>query len=257
MMKKTTQIMFVLLVVLSLLAMPVVIAQDAGDTGTESDESVVEDTGDTEDTESEDAGVPYMHFLIPGIIMMPTITGAYMQTAFAVFLQKFTKSMEDITISPASGPFILAGFVLSGVMRGFILGILVLLVSLIFAPLQIFNIGYIFLFLGLTALLFSLIGFAAALHAKTFDDNNIIPTFGLTPLTYLGGVFYSISVLPEFWQTVSKFNPILYMVNGFRYGFLGISDVNVHLGVFILLAFVAVMVIYDLRLLRKGIGLRT
>jgi len=198
-------------------------------------------------------GVPYMHFLIPGIIMMPAITGAYMHTGFAVFLQRFSKSFEDIQVSPTGTFWILIGFVIPGMCRGFMVSVLVLLASLFFAPLQVFSIGYIFLFMTLTSLVFALVGFAAALHAKTFDDLNVIPTFGLTPLTYLGGVFYSINVLPEFWQTISKLNPILYMVNGFRYGFLGISDVSVNIGIFILLSLITVLVVYNLWLMKKGI----
>jgi len=202
-------------------------------------------------------GVPYMHFIIPGLIMMPAITGSYMQTCFALFLQRWSRSMEDILVSPTGRIWILLGFSLSGVVRGLVISSLVLVVSMLFAPLKIYNIGFMILFMVLTSFFFSLVGFAASLHAKSFDDNNIIPTFGLTPLTYLGGVFYSVSVLPEFWQSVSKLNPILYMVNGFRYGFLGTTDVSIPFSIGLLLFFITVMIFLNLHFMKKGVGLRT
>ena len=202
-------------------------------------------------------GFSYMKFIIPGIIMMPAITGSYMHTAFAVFLQKFQRSIEDIVISPTPHAWMLAGFVLSGVVRGAILSTSVYLVSLIFShDLYIYNIGFVLLFIVLTSLAFSLIGFTSALYSKNFDDNNIIPTFVLTPLTYLGGVFYSIKALPGIWQTISRANPVLYMVNGFRYGFLGVSDVNVWFGVLMLSVFIIVLTFLNLHLLKKGVGLK-
>jgi len=202
-------------------------------------------------------GISYMQFIIPGIIMMPAITGSYMHTTFAVYLQRFSKSIDDIIVSPLQPVYLLFGFVFSGIVRGFIISSLVFGVSLYFAPLKIFNLGLIILFMFLTSTVFSLLGFLTALFARNFDDNNVIPTFVLTPLTYLGGVFYSVSLLPEFWQTVSKLNPILYMVNGFRYGFLGISDVPVMHGVILLCGLVISLVFINLYCIRKGYGLKS
>lgn len=202
-------------------------------------------------------GLSYTQFIIPGLVMMPAITGSYMQGAFSVFLQRFQRSIEDILITPTRPWAFLAGFALSGVARGMIISVLVWVVSLFFAPLRIYSVAAILTFMILTSLCFSLVGFAAALHAKTFDDNSIIPTFVLQPMIFLGGVFYSIDSLPAFWQMVSRANPILYMVNGFRYGFYGVSDVSVWTGIALLSLFVLIAGGYDLYLIKKGVGLRT
>ncbi|PIN75526.1 ABC transporter permease [Candidatus Woesearchaeota archaeon CG10_big_fil_rev_8_21_14_0_10_37_12] len=205
----------------------------------------------------EVSGFDYMTFIIPGIVMMPAITASYMQSGFVLFMARFQKWIEDILISPTSPFCLLAGLVLGGAIRGIIISTLTLIISLFFSKLHIFNIAYIVLFMVLTTVFFSLLGFASGLHARNFDDMNILPTFVLTPLTYLGGVFYSINALPEFWQTISKLNPILYMVNGFRYGFLGVSDVNVNAGIGILIIFIVIASSYNLYLMKKGVGLRT
>lgn len=174
----------------------------------------------------EMGGVGYMQFIVPGLIMMSVITNSYANVSSSFFGAKFQKSIEELLVAPVPTHVIIAGFVGGGVARGVLVGILVTLVSLFFVPLQIHSWFMIIATLLMTSILFSLAGLLNALFAKSFDDISIIPTFVLTPLTYLGGVFYSLTLLPAFWQAVSKLNPIVYMISGFRYGFLGISDVS-------------------------------
>jgi ABC-2 type transport system permease protein len=172
-------------------------------------------------------GVRYIDYIIPGLIMMSVITTSYSNVASSVFSGKFQRSIEELMVSPMKTSTILFGFIVGGMIRGCLVGALVTCVSLLFSP---FTPYHLFLIVGvmiLTSFLFALGGFFNALFAKKFDDISIIPTFVLTPLTYLGGVFYSITLLPGFWQKVSLFNPILYIVNMFRYGFLGLSDIPV------------------------------
>ena len=186
-------------------------------------------------------GVSYMQFIAPGLVMMTAITASYVNTASSFFLSKFTRTYEELLVSPLSSHNIIWGYIIGSMMRGGLAGILVMLVSLCFVSFDIHSWAMILLTLMMTTIAFALGGFINAIYAKTFDDVGIIPTFVLTPLTYLGGVFYSISLLPEFWQTVSKFNPIVYMVNGFRYGFLGVSDVPVIYTFGVLLLFIVVL----------------
>ena len=186
-------------------------------------------------------GVSYMQFIAPGLVMMTAITASYVNTASSFFLSKFTRTYEELLVSPLSSHDIIWGYIIGSMMRGGLAGILVMLVSLCFVSFDIHSWTMILLTLMMTTIAFALGGFINAIYAKTFDDVGIIPTFVLTPLTYLGGVFYSISLLPEFWQTVSKFNPIVYMVNGFRYGFLGVSDVPVIYTFGVLLLFIVVL----------------
>lgn len=164
-------------------------------------------------------GVSYMQFIAPGLVMMTAITASYVNSASSFFLSKFTKTYEEMLISPLSTHNIIWGYVVGSVVRGGLAGILVMLVALLFITFDIHSWMMIFSTLLLTTISFALGGLINAVYAKTFDDVGLIPTFVLTPLTYLGGVFYSISLLPDFWQAVSKFNPIVYMINGFRYGF--------------------------------------
>ena len=172
-------------------------------------------------------GVSYMQFIAPGLVMMTAITASYVNSASSFFLSKFTKTYEELLVSPLSTHNIIWGYVVGSVVRGGLAGILVMLVALLFITFDIHSWMMIFSTLLLTTISFALGGLINAVYAKTFDDVGLIPTFVLTPLTYLGGVFYSISLLPDFWQAVSKFNPIVYMINGFRYGFLGISDMPI------------------------------
>ncbi|HBN5711445.1 ABC transporter permease [Morganella morganii] len=205
----------------------------------------------------EMGGVGYMQFIVPGLIMMSVITNSYANVSSSFFGAKFQKSIEELLVAPVPTHVIIAGFVGGGVARGVLVGILVTLVSLFFVPLQIHSWFIIIATLLMTSILFSLAGLLNALFAKSFDDISIIPTFVLTPLTYLGGVFYSLTLLPAFWQAVSKLNPIVYMISGFRYGFLGISDVSLTTTLGVLSLFIAVFYLLTWRLIEKGRGLRT
>lgn len=201
-------------------------------------------------------GFAYMEFIIPGIIMMAVITNSFTNVATSFFMVKFQKSIEEILISPTPNWVIVLGYSAGGVFRGLLVGLIVLSISLLFASLKIYSLIMIIIFILLTSFVFSLGGLLNATLAKKFDQVNIIPTFVLTPLTYLGGVFYSIKVLPEFWQNLSLLNPIFYMVNGFRYGFLGISDVNIWIGFWLLVIFATGLLMTNLHLLKKGTGLK-
>ncbi|EQC01728.1 inner membrane transport permease [Photorhabdus temperata subsp. temperata M1021] len=185
-------------------------------------------------------GVDYMQFIVPGLIMMAVITNSYANVSSSFFGAKFQRSIEELLVAPVPTHIVIAGFVGGGVARGVCVGILVTLVSLFFVPLHIHAWWMIVVTLLMTSILFSLGGLLNSIFAKTFDDISIIPTFVLTPLTYLGGVFYSLTLLPPFWQAVSKLNPIVYMISGFRYGFLGITDVSLTITLGVLTAFIAV-----------------
>ena len=201
-------------------------------------------------------GFTYIQFIVPGIIMMAVLTNAYTNVSSSFFSAKFQRSIEELLVSPTQNWIILAGYAMAGVFRGLIIGILVLLVSLFFTNLHLFNAFIVLVFILLASIVFSLAGFLNALFAKTFDDISIIPTFVITPLTYLGGVFYSLSMLPPIWQKISLLNPILYMVNGFRYGFLGVSDINVWIGFGMLVFFTILLTWANLYLMKKGVGLK-
>lgn len=183
------------------------------------------------------SGYDYMAFIAPGLIMMSIITNSYTNTVSSFFSTKFQRNIEELLVSPTPDWIIVLGYISGGMTRGISVGILVSGVSLFFVRLPIFNVFHIIVFAILTSFVFSLAGMINGIFAKKFDDVSIIPTFIITPMTYLGGVFYSVSLLPDFWQTLSKANPIVYMVGGFRYGFLGISDINVWTGVGILVLF--------------------
>jgi len=198
----------------------------------------------------------YMQFIVPGLVMMAVITNSYSNVVSSFFGSKFQRSIEELLVSPTPDYIIILGYVCGGAARGISVGAAVTITSLFFEPLTIHNLTFTILYISLTAFLFSLAGFMNSIFARKFDDISIIPTFVLTPLTYLGGVFYSISLLPPFWQLISKANPILYMINGFRFGFLGVSDVNVFLGLGISIFFVITLFFVNLYLLKKGIGLK-
>ena len=201
-------------------------------------------------------GFDYMSFIVPGLIMMSVITNSYANVVSSFFSMKFQRSVEELLVSPVPNGVILAGYVAGGVTRGIGVGLIVTLLSLAFTQLHIHNLPLVVLTVVLTAILFSLGGFINALLATKFDDISIVPTFVLTPLTYLGGVFYSIQLLPAFWQGVSMANPILYMVNAFRYGILGISDVNVYLSLVMIFAFIVLLSAVALVMLGRGKGIR-
>lgn len=202
-------------------------------------------------------GFNYMEFIIPGLIMMAVITNSYANVVSSFYGSKFQRHIEEMIISPTPNYIILLGYVCGGVARGLTVGIAVTIVSLVFHPLNIHSLWVMFSMIILTAILFSLAGLINGVFAKSFDDISIIPTFVLTPLTYLGGIFYSIKMLPEFWQQLSLANPILYMVNAFRYGFLGISDISLMMSYSIILGFIITLYLFSLYLLRKGHGIRT
>ncbi len=202
-------------------------------------------------------GISYMAFIVPGLVMMSVINNSYVNVAGSFFSSKFQRSVEELLVSPAPDWVIVGGYALSGALRGILCGLLVLGVSVFFTRPAIHHIGYILVFMVLTAIVFALGGLINGILARKFDDISIVPTFILTPLTYLGGVFYSISLLPGVWRTLSKFNPILYMINGFRYGFYGFSDVSVLLSFGILILFAVVFTVIIFHFLRKGLGLRS
>lgn len=203
------------------------------------------------------SGFTYIQFIVPGLVMMAVITNSFANVASSFFGAKFQKQIEELLVAPISPFLVVAGYVTGGVLRGLLTGALVLGVALFFTHLTMHSIILTLVFIFLTALLFSLAGLVNAIYAKKFDGISIVPTFVLTPLTYLGGVFYSISVLPPFWQHVSSFNPILYMVNGFRYGLLGISDVSISGSLVILVVLSVGMLGFNMYLFKTGRGLRT
>jgi len=202
-------------------------------------------------------GISYMAFIVPGLVMMSVINNSFMNVVSSFFSSKFQRSIEELLVSPSSHGVMIAGYVSAGVFRGVLVGTLVFGVSFFFTHPVIYNLGLIVFFIILTSVVFALGGLLNGILAKKFDDISIFPTFVLTPLTYLGGVFYSIHSLPPFWRTISKFNPVLYMVNGFRYGFYGVSDVPVGISIIILLVFAGILIGTNLVLLRKGTGLKT
>lgn len=201
-------------------------------------------------------GFDYMQYIVPGLIMMSVIQNSYGNVVSSFFSTKFQHSIEEMLVSPMSNSAILLGFVAGGVARGICTGLIVTLLSLFFTRLQVQHAGVIMLVVVMTAVLFSLAGFINAIFARKFDDVAIVPTFILTPLIYLGGVFYSIDLLPEFWRGVSMANPILYMVNAFRYGVLGVSDVDVGISLLMIGAFTVAAFSFALWLLNRGVGIR-
>jgi len=201
-------------------------------------------------------GFSYIEFVAPGLIMMSVLTNSYANVSSSFFSAKFQRSVEEILVSPTPNYIILLGYVMGGVARGMAVGLIVTLMSLCFTDLHIHH-WFITIFIVLmTSVLFSLAGFINAVYANSFDDISIVPTFILTPLTYFGGVFYSINLLPEFWQHVSIFNPILHMVNAFRYGMLGITDVHIGMAFTGLVLCVVVLFAVGLHLLKTGKRLR-
>ncbi|MCH9694011.1 MAG: ABC transporter permease [Gammaproteobacteria bacterium] len=201
-------------------------------------------------------GFDYMQYIAPGLIMMSVITSSYGNVVSSFFGAKFGRHVEEMLVSPMSNATIIIGHVAGGVLRGMLIGILVTIVALFFTRLEVAHPFIMISVVLLSSIVFSLAGFINAVFAKKFDDISIVPTFVLTPLTYLGGVFYSISMLPEFWQAVSKVNPILYMVNAFRYGILGTSDISIGYAYAILLVFVILLFSACVLLMRKGVGIR-
>ena len=202
-------------------------------------------------------GFSYIQFIAPGLIMMSVITNAYANVCSSFFSAKFNRNVEELLVSPAPTAVIILGFIGGGVLRAMLIACLVTLVSMFFAELSMHNIGVILSTVLLTATLFSAAGLINAVFAKTFDDISIIPTFVLTPLTYLGGIFYSLKALPEFWQMVSQANPIVYMINGFRYGFLGVADFNLSTSYAVLIVMNVLLFGIAYVLIQRGVGTRS
>jgi ABC-2 type transport system permease protein len=202
-------------------------------------------------------GIPYIDFIVPGLIMMSVIQNSYGNTVSSFFGSKFGRYVEEMLVSPMPSWVILSGYVLGAVVRGLVVGAIVLAVAMCFTDIRIHHVLVTLSTFLLTAVVFSLAGFINAVYAKKFDDISIVPTFILTPLTYLGGVFYSVDLLPPFWQAVSHANPILYMVSAFRYGLLGVSDVSVGVAYAVMLGFIVLLGGASLYLLERGVGLRS
>lgn len=201
-------------------------------------------------------GFTYMQFIVPGLVMMTIITNSYMNTVSMFYFAKWTRTIDEMLVSPMPNWVIIAGYVSGGVIRAALTGTLVVLVSLFFTKLALANVLVLFGAAFLTSVAFSLAGIVNGIYAKNFDAVSIIPNFVLTPLTYLGGVFYSISLLPPFFRDLSMLNPILYMVNAFRYGFLGISDVSIAVCFAVIGGFALVMLAWVLILFARGAGLK-
>jgi len=201
-------------------------------------------------------GFSYVDYIVPGIILMSVITNAYGNVVSSFYGHKFQHHVEEMLVSPMSNTVLLAGFVVGGVARALVVGSVVTMVAMLFTDVRFEHIFITSAVVILTAILFSLAGFVNAVYANSFDDISIIPTFVLTPLTYLGGIFFSIEMLSGFWQNIALFNPILYMVNAMRFGMLGVSDIDITTAFIIIGLFVISLYWFCLYLLRKGIGLR-
>ena len=204
----------------------------------------------------EMGGFTYMQFVVPGLIMMAIVTNSYAKVVSSFFGSKFNLSVEELLVSPTPNYIILMGYVVGGVTRGLLVAIVVTLVSLFFTRLQIHSYAIVLLTVLMTSTLFALGGFINAVFANSFDDISIVPTFVLTPLIYLGGVFYSMDLLPEFWANVSKLNPLVYVVNAFRYGVLGVSDVSLGFALGMISLFTLVAFVFSMHLLNSGTRLR-
>ncbi len=204
-------------------------------------------------------GINYMSFVVPGLVMLAIVTNAYSNTSFMFFQSKFFfRGIDEILVSPTPPWLLILGFISGGIVRGVLVGTIVLLVSVFFTGLQlaIYNILIIFGFAVLTALVFSLAGLVNGVYAKSIDGINLVPTFVLTPLVYLGGVFYSVHSLPAWAQSFTYINPIFYLINGFRYGFLGIADIPVWISLAVLAGMIAALIAINWYLIRTGLGLK-
>ena len=201
-------------------------------------------------------GFSYMQFVVPGLIMMAIVTNSYSNVVSSFFGSKFNHSVEELLVSPTPNYVILMGYVVGGITRGLLVAVVVTGVSLFFTRIHVHSYLVVVVIVLMTSTLFALAGFINAVYANNFDDISIIPTFVLTPLIYLGGVFYSMDLLPSFWANVSKLNPLVYVVNAFRYGVLGVSDVSLTLAFTMIGLFTAVAFAYSMHLLNTGKRLR-
>lgn len=201
-------------------------------------------------------GASYMDYIVPGVILMSVISHSYSNVVSSFYSTKFQRSIEELIVAPLPNWVILAGYVSGGIMRGLLVGVVVGLIAMLFADVVINNVWIALTMAMLTATLFALAGFINAILAESFDDISIIPNFVLVPLSYLGGVFYSIDMLPGIWQNIAKGNPILYMVNAFRYGFIGTSDIDIQLSFLMTGGFIVLLSLVSLYLLHKGTGIK-
>lgn len=201
-------------------------------------------------------GHRYMDYIAPGLVLMAVITNSYANVVSSFFGAKFQQHIEEMLVSPIPNPILLTGFVGGGVLRGLAVGLVVLAVTTLFTSVSLHSVGLTLLVAFLTSTLFALAGFINAIYARTFDDISIIPTFVLTPLTYLGGIFYSLDMLSEFWQSVSLANPIMHMIGLFRYGWLGILEVDATGSMLMILGCIVLLTWICLYLLKRGTGLR-
>ena len=201
-------------------------------------------------------GFSYIDYIIPGLVIMPIISNSYMNVVGSFYSSRFQRSCEELLVSPVPNSIILLGYITGGVIRAFVVGVAVFVVTTFFTDIEIANLSFVILITFLTAFLFSTAGFINAVFAKSFDDINIITTFVLTPLTYLGGTFYSIEELPQFWQDVSVVNPIAYIISAYRYGFLGLEEANIMWSLFIIISLIIILYVIALMLLSRGIGIK-
>jgi ABC-2 type transport system permease protein len=204
----------------------------------------------------EMGGFTYMQFVVPGLIMMAIVTNSYSNVVSSFFGSKFSHSVEELLVSPVPNYIILMGYIIGGMTRGLLVALVVTLVSLFFTHIEIYSYFVVIVIVFMTSTLFALAGFINAVYANSFDDISIIPTFVLTPLIYLGGVFYSMDLLPDFWASVSKLNPLVYVVNAFRYGVLGVSDVSLAFSISMIGIFTVIAFAYSMHLLNSGKRLR-
>lgn len=202
-------------------------------------------------------GYSYIEFIAPGLIMLGIISNSYANSVSSFYSSKLHRHIEEMLVSSMPNYIIVLGFVLGGVARGLVVGVAVTLTAMFFTQLQVHSIALVIVTVVLTAALFSTAGLINGIFANSFDDTSIIPTFVLTPLTYLGGIFFSIDMLPGFWQGVSRINPILYMVNGFRLGVLGVSDIGLSVALSVMIGLLVVLFLLSLYLLTKGTGIRS
>lgn len=203
------------------------------------------------------AGVTYIEYIVPGITLMSVITNSYSNVVSSFYSTKFQRHIEELIVAPVAEVVILAGYVGGGIARGVSVGCVVIGIAALFTDLRVAHWEVLLAMGVLTAALFSLAGFINAVFANSFDAISIVPNFVLTPLVYLGGVFYSIDLLPEIARRISLGNPILYMVNAFRYGFLGISDIGIQQAFALITGMIAAMTLWAWYLLRRGTGIKT
>ncbi len=201
-------------------------------------------------------GASYMDYIVPGVILMSVISHSYANVVSSFYSTKFQRHIEELLVAPVPNWVILSGYVFGGIMRGLLVGLVVAIIAMMFSAITIQSLSIALAIALMTATLFSLAGFINAQLAESFDDISIIPNFVLTPLSYLGGVFYSTSMLPGIWQQISMGNPILYMVNAFRYGFIGVSDIDIQLAFLMTGGFIVILALFSLFLLHKGVGIK-